>query len=195
MDTTENERAGDELLGYAREDLEDFFENGVVALHLVGADGTVLRANRAELELLGYAREEYLGRHIAEFHADTDTIGDILARLSRGERLDKYPARLRAKDGSIRHVLISSSVQFRDGRFVNTRCFTLDVTGLRAAEERQRALVAELNHRVKNVLAVVQAIAGRTAAGAATAAFVAAFRGRLGALAAAHDLLAEGGWR
>jgi two-component sensor histidine kinase len=93
-------------------------------------------------------------------------------------------------------VLISSSVQFRDGRFVNTRCFTLDVTGLRAAEERQRALVAELSHRVKNVLAVVQAIAGRTADGAGTtAAFVAAFRGRLGALAAAHDLLAEGGWR
>jgi two-component system, chemotaxis family, CheB/CheR fusion protein len=195
MDITERERTGDGLRT-GQEDLEDFFENGVVALHLVGPDGIILRANRAELELLGYAREEYLGRHIAEFHTDPDTIGDILARLSRGERLDKYPARLRAKTGSIRHVLISSSVQFRDGRFVNTRCFTLDVTGLRAAEERQRALVAELSHRVKNVLAVVQAIAGRTVDGTGTtAAFVAAFRGRLGALAAAHDLLAEGGWR
>ena len=33
------------------------------------------------------------------------------------------------KDGTIRHVIITSSVQFRDGKFANTRCFTLDVSG------------------------------------------------------------------
>src|ERR1041385_1144272 len=109
----------------ASSDLEDFFENGAVGLHLVGPDGTILRANRAELDMLGYSPEEYVGRNIAE----------ILARLSRGEKLDKYPARLLAKDGSIRHVVITSSVQFRDGKFVNTRCFTLDVTGWKEAEE------------------------------------------------------------
>jgi PAS domain S-box-containing protein len=184
------------LRRYPNEDIEDFFENAALSLHWVGPDGTIIRANRFELEFLGYERDEYEGRSIKDFHVDEDVIDDILARLTRGERLDKYPARLRAKNGSIRHVLISSSVHFRDGRFVNTRCFTLDVTGLRAAEARQQALVAELNHRVKNVLAVIQAIAGQTAARTATpAAFVEAFRGRLGALAAAHDLLTESGWR
>jgi len=71
---------------------------------------------------------------------------DILARLSRGEKLDKYEARLRAKDGSIKHVLISSNVHFQDGHFINTRCFTLDVTelkkiesALRESEQRLRA--------------------------------------------------------
>src|SRR3712207_2807129 len=121
-------------------ELSDFIENASVGLHWVGSDGTILRANQAELDLLGYTREEYIGRHIAEFHADEEVINDILARLTRGECLDKYPARLKAKDGSIKHVLISSNVQFRDGRFVNTRCFTLDVTEKREVEEKFRQL-------------------------------------------------------
>ncbi len=188
MDTTRRDQTQD--------DLEDFFENGAVALHWVGGDGTILRVNRAELELLGFTREDYLGHHIAEFHADPDVIGDILTRLSQGERLDKYPARLRARDGSIKHVLISSSVQFRDGRFVNTRCFTLDVTDLRAAEEQQRSLIAELNHRVKNTLAVVQSIATQSVSGDRTLEEAReAFTKRLRALARAHDLLTAGEWK
>lgn len=115
------------VCGKASADFEDFFENGGIALHLVGADGTILRANKAELELLGFAAHEYIGRHIAEFHADRDVIENMLARLNVGERLDRYPARLRARDGSIKHVEITSSAQFRDGRFINTRCFTIDV--------------------------------------------------------------------
>jgi len=130
--------------------LEDFFENGAVGLHLVGSDGTILHANRAELDMLGYPADEYVGRNISEFHADRHAIDDILARLSRGEKLDKYPARLLAKDGTIRHVIITSSVQFRDGKFANTRCFTLDVSGWREAEEalkqRDQLLAATYEH-------------------------------------------------
>ena len=83
-------------------DLEDFFENGAVALHLVGSDGTILKANKAELDLLGYEEHEYVGRQIADFHDDEETIAEILARLTRGEKIDKFPARLKAKDGSIK---------------------------------------------------------------------------------------------
>jgi PAS domain S-box-containing protein len=119
-------------------DLEDFFENGAVALHLVGADGIILRANKAEFDMLGYRADEYIGRHIAEFHVDQEAICDILARLTRGEKIDRYPSKLRAKDGSIRDVEITSSVQFRNGKFINTRCFTVDVTELRRAERALR---------------------------------------------------------
>ena len=136
-DVTEQRRIADEL-DNRRRDLEDFFENAVVGLHWVGSDGCIRQANQAELDLLGYSREEYVGRPIADFHVDKDVIEDILARLSRGDALDKYPARLRAKDGSIKQVLISSSVQFNEGRFVHTRCFTLDITGRVAAEEARR---------------------------------------------------------
>ena len=48
----------EEELERSREDLEDFFENGTVALHWVAADGSILRVNQAELDLLGYKREE-----------------------------------------------------------------------------------------------------------------------------------------
>ena len=78
--------------------------------------------------MLGYSRDEYVGHQIAEFHADEDVICDILNKLKAGEKLIAYPARLRRKDGSIRHVLIDSSVLWKDGEFVHTRCFTLDVT-------------------------------------------------------------------
>ncbi|MCK1455172.1 PAS domain S-box protein [Bradyrhizobium sp. 35] len=127
-----------------KQDLEDFFENGAVGLHIVSGEGIILRANKAELELLGYRPEEYIGRHIAEFHADAPVIGDILQRLSCGEPLDRYPARLRARDGSVKHVLITSNSRFVDGKFVNTRCFTIDISKLHAAEEARQVSEARL---------------------------------------------------
>lgn len=119
-------------------DLEDFFENSAIGLHIVNSSGIIERANRAELNLLGYSAEEYVGRHVGEFHVDQPVIEDILHRLSCGKQLDRYPARLRAKDGSIRHVLITSNSRFDEGQFVNTRCFTMDVTGLYEAESARR---------------------------------------------------------
>ncbi len=124
------------------QDLTDFFENAAVGLHWVGPDGTILRANRAELEMLGYAADEYVGRNIAEFHADADTIADILRRLRGGETLRSYPARLRARDGTLRHVVIDSNVHWVRGEFGHTRCFTRDVTSLRHAEEELTRLLA-----------------------------------------------------
>ncbi|TPI36899.1 PAS domain S-box protein [Mesorhizobium sp. B3-1-9] len=119
-------------------DMEDFFENAAVALHLVANDGTILRANRAELDLLGYAAEEYIGRNIREFHADPAAIEDILHRLSRHEQLRHYRARLRAKEGSMRWVEITSNVRSVGGQFLNTRCITIDVTEKVEAEELLR---------------------------------------------------------
>lgn len=119
-------------------ELADFFENVPVGLHWLGPDGTILRANQAELDLLCYTREEYLGRHISEFHVDAVVAEDILQRLAAGEVVTGYEARLRAKDGSIRSVLISSSVYRVDGKFIHARSVTQDVTARRHAEERMR---------------------------------------------------------
>ena len=106
--------------------LEDYFENANVGLHVVGPDGTILAASRAELDFLGYADapDLYIGHHIAEFHADRDVIETMLANLLADVPLVDHPARLVARDGSIKAVRIHSSSRFVDGRFVNTRCFT-----------------------------------------------------------------------
>ena len=128
----------------SRRDLEDFFENGSIPLHWVGADGRILRANRAELTLLGYAHDEYVGRHIADFHVDPEAIADILARLGRNEIIRDYEARLRCKDGSVKHVLIDSSVLWDDGQFVHTRCFTRDITQRRLDAQQLAATVQRL---------------------------------------------------
>jgi PAS domain S-box-containing protein len=137
QDISDRKRIEEEIRQKNKE-LEDFFENSAIGLHIVSGDGIILRANKAELELLGYAANEYVGRHIAEFHVDAPVIGDILHRLSSGEKLDRFPARLRAKDGSVKHVLITSNSRFDDGKFVNTRCFTTDVTSLHEAELARR---------------------------------------------------------
>jgi PAS domain S-box-containing protein len=138
------------------QELRDFLENGAVGLHWVGPDGKILWANRAELELLGYSQEEYIGRHIADFHDDPHVIEDILHRLSARETLHNYEARLKASDGSVRHVLISSNVLWDEqGRFAHTRCFTRDITerkraeeALYESEERHRAVLEQVSEAI-----------------------------------------------
>jgi two-component sensor histidine kinase len=69
----------------------------------------------------------------------------------------------------------------------------IDVTERKTAELHQRLLNNELNHRVKNTLAIVQAIAWQTFRGA-PAGPREAFEGRLAALASAHDVLTGKNW-
>ncbi|WP_257458023.1 sensor histidine kinase [Archangium lipolyticum] len=130
--------------------LADFVDSAAIGLHWVASDGTILWANKSDYEPLGYTAEEYIGHNITEFHADSEVIADILQRLTRGEKLLEYSARLRCKDGSVREVSITSSVRFDEsGKFLHTRCFTRDVTehlvvarALRESEERFRMLLA-----------------------------------------------------
>ena len=69
-------------------------------------------------------------------------IADILARLKNDEKLTGYEARLRCKNGSIRYVSISSSVYREEGRFVHTRCVTLDITEQKKNAELRERLAA-----------------------------------------------------
>jgi PAS domain S-box-containing protein len=70
-----------------------------------------------------------------------------------------------------------------------------DITERKRAEEQQTTMVAELNHRVKNILAIVQSVAAQTMRSSGSlASFTDAFTGRLRALAIAHDILTETRW-
>jgi len=121
-------KAAEQTLRRREKEFADFVENAAEGLHRVAGDGTILWANRAELQMLGYSWEEYVGHHIADFHVDAPVIEHILTTLASGGTLYDQPARLRCKDGSVKHVVIHSNGHFEDGQLRYTRCFTRDAT-------------------------------------------------------------------
>jgi two-component sensor histidine kinase len=102
----------------------------------------------------------------------------------------------RADDGEVRWIEARGQpIRDAEGRSVRLLGVVADVTERKRAEARQALLLAELSHRVKNSLAVVQSLAVQTARGAADLpSFSAAFQARLIALARAHDLLTRRNW-
>ena len=145
-------KKSEKILLQRERELSDFLNNAAEGVHQVAADGTILWANNAELSLLGYEPDEYIGHNIVEFHADQGVIQDILRRLSSGEQLRGYEAQIRCKDGSTRHVSINSNVYWKEGEFLYTRCFTHDVTAekLAALELEKAKAAAEAANKTKS---------------------------------------------
>lgn len=100
-------------------------------------------------------------------------------------------------DGSVHWVQVRGrAVYDRDGTPTGLAGVSLNITDRKKAEERQLLLLEELNHRVKNTLAMVQSIAKQTLRAAPSVdAFPDAFQSRLRALAQAHDLLTRRQWQ
>jgi two-component sensor histidine kinase len=99
-------------------------------------------------------------------------------------------------DGRV-HTLLSSAAPLRDeaGRIVGAVSVGLDISERKRAEEQRTLLIHELNHRVKNTLATVQAVAAQSLRNAASPeAARDTFTARLMALAKAHDVLTRESW-
>lgn len=100
-------------------------------------------------------------------------------------------------DGADTRDLLVSASPLRTGGEMRGGCIVTltDVTDRKDAEKRQRLMMAELAHRVKNTLTLVLSISSRTIAGARDLAdFRVNFSRRIEALAATHNLLAEDAW-
>ena len=141
------------------DELTDFIENASLPLHWVDHEGIIIWANQVELDSLGYKKEEYIGYPISRFHADEHVISDILTRLTNNETLINYPATLKCKDGSIRHVLINSNVYRIDGKFIHTRCFTRDITDFRLQEQSKADLLKELEAKNETIKKYAEGLA------------------------------------
>lgn len=136
----------------------------------------------------------YRGLH----EEDRATTRELMESAMRKEgRFEVEYRRIREDDG--RTVWMRTSgilVRDAEGRAVRTCGVVQDISERRAEEERRRALMAELDHRVKNVLAAVQALAVQTAKRTTSLdSFLAAFAGRLKAMASANELLTAARWR
>jgi len=174
------------------------FEQASDLIHTADLNQIITDCNPATATALGMTREEIIGSSIRDFvsEAGFDQTTRMLRQKVEHGGTTRHELDVRAKSGSLLHWEIISTLTVDDeGRPVGLHAIARDVTERRRAEERQRLLVNELNHRVKNTLALVQGLAlqsfreGRDPAEARSA-----FQERLTALAAAHDVLTRESW-
>jgi PAS domain S-box-containing protein len=122
------------------------------------------------------------------------TIEDYFAGRRAGYEVEY---RARHREGAFRWISSRGRLtRDPDGRPIRMTGVVWDVTARKEAEERQRLLLAELDHRVKNTLSRVQSILTQSLRGAASMEeFARAFEGRIAATARAHNLLTRESWR
>ncbi|QHL90358.1 PAS domain-containing protein [Sphingomonas changnyeongensis] len=178
------------------------FEQATDIMFTATLDGVITAANPAAGAALGLPAAGLAGRPLSDFLAPGEG-RRAWARL-RPRRRDRdepgTPSRhdvgVTGADGRAMRWAVSSTVTLGDDRTpIGLHMIARDVTAERAFEERQRLLIDELNHRVKNSLALVQALARHSLRpGRDHEQALADFQARLAALAAAHDLLTREQW-
>jgi len=164
---------------------------------VTSAAGPVEFANAAFAELAGCTPEELLGdAWIGMVHPED--LPDVAAkRQAARAKLEGYTFEARFRTASGWRILQANSRPRldEDGSFAGYVGVATDVTEVRAAEARQRLLINELNHRVKNTLATVQSLAHQTVRDGMSAREARnALTDRLLALSAAHNVLTQESW-
>jgi len=170
------------------------YEHAAIGIVEIDAEGRFLRVNEAICSIVGGTRDELLGwKLFGRTHPDDrDVDGELYRKQVAGEiGFYSIEKRFIRRDGRMIWMGVrSSTVRDPSGKFLYGVRVVQDITERKEAEARQKLLIDELNHRVKNTLATVQSLAAQTARGtASTEEFHQAFEGRLIALSHAHDQL------
>ena len=141
--------------------LSNFFNQAPIGLVWLSASGTILRANQAQLNLLGYPAKDYLGHAFNEFSVDPAQGLELLKRLAAKETVRNFPMTCRRQDGTIRHALVDASSLWSDNQFQYSSIFLRDVTErlelekeiLHATEREQRRIAQDLHDGLGQLLA------------------------------------------
>jgi PAS domain S-box-containing protein len=205
LDITERKRIDDALEHSRLRALEQeqrwaaTYDHAAIGISEIAPDGRFLRVNEGICAITGFSRDELLAsrlyRHTHPDDADPDREG--FRKQVAGE-LEFYSVEKRfiRKDGRVIWLSVRSSpVRTDDGHLLYVVRVVQDITERKASERRQKLLIDELNHRVKNTLATVQSLASQTVCAAPTpASFRERFESRLIALSKAHDQLTVHHW-
>ncbi len=154
-----------ELLAMDEEFLRDFFENSPVGFHVFGPDRIIQAMNKAELDMLGYAREEVVGRKkwsdmiIASQRKQFERHWRDVSQKGRVADL-RYT--LIAKNGTLVEVVLNASARFDQvGKLLNTRGTVLDIGYLNRSYEvlqnstaalKEQKLTLEQHNQALNAL-------------------------------------------
>jgi PAS domain S-box-containing protein len=176
------------------------YEHAAIGIVELDADGRFLRVNEAICSIVGLSRDELLGwKLFGRTHPDDRDVDEELYKRQVAGDIGFYSIEKRfvRKDGRVIWISVrSSTVRDSGGHFLYGVRVVQDVTERKEAEDRQKLLIDELNHRVKNTLATVQSLATQTARGTESPEdFRRAFEGRLIALSHAHDQLTRRHWK
>lgn len=152
--------------------------------------------NKPWLEHAGRPMEKELGFGWAErVHPDDyERCIAIYVEAFEARRPFTLEYRLLRHDGEYRWLLDNGAPFQRGGGFAGYFGSCVDITSYRMANEAQDRLIHELDHRVKNTLAIVQALARQSFASLQADDAVDAFERRLTALAGAHDIITRSSW-
>ncbi|ESY89699.1 PAS domain S-box protein [Mesorhizobium sp. LNHC229A00] len=198
VDITESERA-EAALRHSEERFRSAVEAAPSGMVMTDGNGRIILVNLHAEAVFGYEREEMIGRGIEMLVPEQFRSSHPLFRGKYGSRPLAQPMGAgrdlyaRRKDGSQVPVEIGiSPIQTSEG--LMTLASIVDISERKRSETQRDLLMAELNHRVKNTLAVVQGIAHQTFRGTPATEAHAAFEGRLMALSAAHNILTQTSW-
>lgn len=176
--------------------LLEVVEQAIIATDL---DGRVIYWNPGAERLYGWAEAEARGRTVLELKAAPDDGGFAAALMEALGKGGSWSGELvlRRKDGSTFPALVSDwPVTNSDGELIGIVGVSTDNTERHKGRQHQQMLINELNHRVKNMLAVVQAIAAQSLRDELPLSRARdIFNERLHALAHAQGLMVSAGWR
>jgi PAS domain S-box-containing protein len=166
------------------------------AMFSTSLSGVIMNWNPAAQALFQYTPEEAAGTPFSMLfpQAQAKAYNSVFGVASKGEsaRLDTELCR---KDGTAIPVSISTAPIKGGDETIAVSVTIEDITERKRIEERQLSMNRELAHRVKNSLAVIQAMARHTLRSSPTPqAFAAAFEGRLQAMSTSHNLLTASQW-
>lgn len=178
-------------------------ENAADAIFVMDTEGRTVFANAAAERTFGWTRDELRGRilHDVVHHHHPDGRPFPIAECPLGQvftsrtPLQRHEDLFFHCDGRPIAVACSNAPVLRGGEMIGAVLVAVDITERKRAEEHQRLLLHELNHRVKNTLATVQSIVGQSlrAYGVPDPAR-AAIDDRLLAMARVHDILIREQW-
>lgn len=160
-------------------------------------DGEIVFVNSAYARARGTTAEALAGANFWQWVQETDraAVVAMLDNLTPDAPEVRIENRFQTIDGEHWMLWTNRALAFDDqGRWLEAQATGVDINDRKQAEEHTKLLLNELNHRVKNTLAVVQGIAQQTFKGSDPDARR-AFEGRLSALSKAHNLLTERNWR
>jgi two-component system CheB/CheR fusion protein len=181
----------------ARAHLASIVESSEDAIISHDLDGLITSWNHGAEKIYGYRAGEIIGQPMATLLAETqvDEWPANLARLRRGETLTNFDiSRTTKDDRSIHLSLTISPICDEKGRIVGASAVARNIADRKAAEERAAVLMSELDHRVKNILAVVSSVVSQTLrASDAPEALTRDIEGRILAIARAHNMVADQG--